>query len=263
MRKNVIYKVDAFASTLFSGNPAAVCPLKQWLSDEQMQAIAAENNLSETAFIVPIGNDYEIRWFMPNVEVDLCGHATLASAYVLFECLGKKTNAIIFHSRSGDLKVKKLNHLLEMDFPALPFNQISAAAELLNTVNVKPKEIYQSTFDLMMIFDKENDVRQAEVDLAAISKLANRGIILSAPGNSSDIYSRCFYPFGGAPEDPVTGSAHCAIIPYWSNRLGKQKLHARQGLKRQGELWGEIKNDRVLLAGECQLYLEGQIFLPD
>lgn len=150
-----------------------------------------------------------------------------------------------------------------MDFPSLPFEQINLNNELLNIVNIQPQEIYQSTFDLMMIFGREDDVRQAEVNLSAISKLANRGIILSAPGNNSDIYSRYFYPFGGAPEDPVTGSAHCVIVPYWSKRLGKQKLYACQGLKRQGELWCEINDDRVRLAGECQLYLEGHIFLPD
>lgn len=256
-----IYQVDAFAAKLFEGNPAAICPLTHWLTDEQMQAIAQENNLSETAFILPKGDFFEIRWFTPNTEVALCGHATLASAYVIFEFLGYKKDPIVFHSQTGELKVKKNENLLELDFPILPYNEMTPSDALLNALSIKPLETYESTFDLLLIFDNERSVKETQIDLEAISKLKKRGIILSAPGQNVDIYSRCFYPACGVLEDPVTGSAHCIIAPYWSKRLGKQKLHAIQGLKRQGELFCEVTQNRVLLSGACQLYLQGHIFI--
>lgn len=258
MKKMPIYQVDAFSSRLFEGNPAAVCPLAHWLSEDQMQAIAAENNLSETAFIVPKDGRYQIRWFTPNKEVELCGHATLASAFVIFEILQYKENQIIFDSKSGELIINKKNNLLEMSFPSLPF--IKAPFSSLQFINFKPSEIYESTFDLLLIFDNEDDIKEASVDLSMMSNLNYRGIILSAPAkNGADIYSRCFYPRYGVPEDPVTGSAHCVLAPYWSKRLDKKRIHAIQGLKRQGEIFCEVQNDRVLLSGSCQLYLEGNI----
>lgn len=263
MKKQIIYQVDAFASKLFYGNPAAVCPLTDWLSDAEMQSIAAENNLSETAFILPVTDDYQIRWFTPNSEVALCGHATLASAFIIFEYLSYPKDTIIFHSQSGELRVKKMGQLLQMDFPALPYTKVIPKPELLNAINMKPKEVYQSTFDMMLIFDREEEVKIAQLDLNAIANIQARGVILSAPGSNSDIYSRCFYPGCDVPEDPVTGSAHCVIVPYWSERLGKKKIHACQGLKRHGELFCEVNLDRVLLSGTCQLYLEGHIFIPD
>lgn len=262
MKKQQIYQVDAFASKLFGGNPAAVCPLAHWLDDELMQSIAAENNLSETAFIVPGGTHYEIRWFTPNTEVALCGHATLASAFVLFEFLNCEQNEILFQSKSGELRVKKVGDVLQMDFPALTYTKIAPTSALLDAVKVKPLEVYESTFDMLFILANEEDVKMASPDLHAVSKLNSRGIILSAPANKADVYSRCFYPGCDVPEDPVTGSAHCVIAPYWSNRLDKSTIHALQGGKRQGELWCEIRNDRVLLSGSCQLYLEGTIVLP-
>lgn len=263
MQKQPIFQVDAFASHLFGGNPAAVCPLTHWLSDQQMQLIAQENNLSETAFIVQNKEHYQIRWFTPNTEVALCGHATLASAFVVFEFLNHKKNTIVFYSQSGELHVQKDEHLLQMDFPALPYTKINPAPELLATIGVETREVYKSTFDLLCILNSEEMVRQAQPDLQAIAQLDHRGVILSAPGNQSDIYSRCFYPACDVPEDPVTGSAHCVIAPYWNNRLGKQKIHATQGLKRQGELWCEVQESRVLLSGACQLYLSGAIHLPE
>lgn len=263
MKKQLIYQVDAFASKLFFGNPAAVCPLTHWLSDIQMQLIAAENNLSETAFIVQESDGYRIRWFTPNTEVALCGHATLASAFIVFEFLNYKKDTIIFQSQSGELRVKKMDNLLQMDFPKLPYTKITPVSTLLDAINVKPQEIYESTFDMMLIFADEEEVKAAQPDLKTIAKIQKRGIILSAPGHNSDCYSRCFYPGCNVPEDPVTGSAHCVIVPYWSERLGKKKIHARQGLQRQGELLGEVNLNRVLLSGSCQLYLEGNIFLPD
>ena len=261
MKKQPIYQVDAFTSELFSGNPAAVCPLNHWLSDGQMQAIAAENNLSETAFIVPEGEHYQIRWFTPNTEVALCGHATLASAFVIFEFLDHKKEEIIFNSQSGELRVKKHADLLQMDFPVLPYVKITPSSSLLDALKVQPLAVYESTFDLLIILAHEREVQEAKPDLSAISTLSNRGVILSAPASQGDVYSRCFYPGCDVPEDPVTGSAHCVIAPYWSNRLGKNKIHAAQGLKRKGELWCEVTKDRVLLSGSCQLYLQGHIFL--
>ena len=263
MQKQPIFQVDAFASHLFGGNPAAVFPLTHWLSDQQMQLIAQENNLSETAFIVQNQEHYQIRWFTPNTEVALCGHATLASAFVVFEFLNHKKNTIVFYSQSGELHVQKDEHLLQMDFPALPYTKINPAPELLTTIGVEAREVYKSTFDLLCILDDEEMVRQSSPNLQAMSQLHYRGVILSAPGNHSDVYSRCFYPKCDVPEDPVTGSAHCVIAPYWSNRIGTLIIHATQGLKRQGELWCEMLDTRVLLSGACQLYLEGTLYLPE
>ena len=254
MNKLKLYQVDAFASDVFKGNPAAVCPLSQWLSDEQLQAIAQENNLSETAFIVADGNDYHIRWFTPNTEVALCGHATLASAYVIFEIMNYAKDQITFKSQSGELHVKRLAHALQMDFPALPYTPITPSTALLDAISVTPTEIYESTFDLLCIFDNESDVQNAQLDLAFISTLPQRGIILSAPSTQADVYSRCFYPRCDVPEDPVTGSAHCVIAPYWCNRLNQEHIHAIQGLKRVGELECYMQGDRVLLSGACHLY---------
>lgn len=258
-----LYQVDAFASTVFKGNPAAVCPLDDWLSDAQMQQIAAENNLSETAFFVPFKQGYHIRWFTPGTEVDLCGHATLASAYVLFEKLALTDNEIRFYSKSGVLKVTRDNKQLQMDFPALPYQEITPPKVLLDAFNIKPKIIFESTFDLLCVFDNEYDVECAAPNLSVIAELTYRGVILTAPSTKADIYSRCFYPGCEVPEDPATGSAHCVIAPFWSHQLNKTCIHAIQGLKRQGELICEIKNDRVLLSGSCHLYLEGKIFIPE
>ncbi|WED44037.1 PhzF family phenazine biosynthesis protein [Legionella cardiaca] len=261
MVTQLMYQVDAFTNKLFGGNPAAICPLKEWLDENLMQSIATENNLSETAFIVKEGEHYRIRWFTPNSEVALCGHATLASAYVIFEKLGYAGDSILFQSLSGELRVNRSNSQLQLDFPSLPYTPITASQALLTAMNVTPQEVYESTFDLLLIFNDEKEVERAQLDLNAISQLQNRGVILSAPSKKFDIYSRCFYPGCDVPEDPVTGSAHCVIAPYWSERLGKSSIHALQGLKRQGELLCEVKGDRVLLAGNCRLYLEGNIAL--
>ena len=263
MKELSLYQVDAFATSVFKGNPAAVCPLEYWLTDQQMQAIAEENNLSETAFIVSDGNQYQIRWFTPNTEVALCGHATLASAFVLFHLFNHPDSEIIFQSKSGELRVSKQNSQLQMDFPALPYKRITPSADFLRALNIVPKETYQSTFDLQCIFDDEADVQHAQLDLFAISQLEHRGVISSAPGKQSDIYSRCFYPACNVPEDPVTGSAHCVIAPHCSHRLNKNTLHAIQGLKRQGSLDCEVQGSRVLLTGTCHLYMQGTIFIPN
>ncbi|MCL9685391.1 PhzF family phenazine biosynthesis protein [Legionella maioricensis] len=262
MKSLAIYQVDAFASALFKGNPAAVCPLDKWLSDEQMQNIAAENNLSETAFFVPEGEGFRIRWFTPNEEVALCGHATLASAHVLFEQLGFAGEKIIFTSLSGELLIKKTARGLVMDFPALPYHEIEFLSQFQSLNLKKPKQVLQSQFDLMFVYENEEDVKEAQPDLDAVAGLDYRGLILTAPASSSDIYSRCFYPGCDVPEDPVTGSAHCVIAPYWCERLGKTEVNALQGGRRQGELFCEVKENRVLLHGTCHLYLEGRIYLP-
>lgn len=262
MIKQPIYQVDAFTSTLYTGNPAAVCPLNDWLDDTLMQLIARENNLSETAFIVRDENRYQIRWFTPNTEVDLCGHATLASAFVIFELLGHKEKELIFNSKSGLLTVRKDGELLQMDFPSLAFTRIKADQQLVEALKISPDEVYQSKFDTLCIYNDMKQVQQAKPDLSALAAMSCRGIILSAPGLDTDSYSRCFYPGCDVPEDPVTGSAHCVIAPYWCERLNKQKIHARQGGTRQGELWCEINQDRVILSGYSQLYLQGEICIP-
>lgn len=262
MKELTMYQVDAFASSLFKGNPAAVCPLKNWLSKEVMQAIAAENNLSETAFFVPEQNGYRIRWLTPNEEVALCGHATLASAYVLFEQLGFSDKEIIFYSQSGELKVRKEANGLAMDFPALNYT-VNDSINNFEQLNIKaPLKVFQSSFDLMFVYDDEQDVMAAEPDLKAVANLDCRGLILTAPGTQSDIFSRCFYPGCDVPEDPVTGSAHCVIAPYWCERLGKNRIHAIQGGHRQGNLNCEVKGNRVILEGTCHLYLKGTIYIP-
>lgn len=263
MKKLNLYQVDAFATAVFKGNPAAVCPLGAWLTDQQMQRIAEENNVSETAFFVPDGNHFHIRWFTPNTEVALCGHATLASSFILFEHLNYSGSEIVFQSQSGELRVTKQNNQLQMDFPALPYKKIIPSKALLNAMNVQPREVYQSTFDLLCIFDDESEVQKAHLDLFAISQLEHRGLILSAPGTTTDVYSRCFYPACNVSEDPVTGSAHCVIAPYWCERLNKNTITALQGLKRQGSLHCEIHKDRVLLSGTCHLYMHGTIFIPN
>ena len=257
-----LFQVDAFASALFKGNPAAVCPLDRWLSDELMQSIAAENNLSETAFFAPEGECFRIRWFTPTEEVALCGHATLASAYVLFEHLGFAKQQIIFNSQSGELIIKKAEQGLVMDFPVLSYHEIKSIPQLVSLNLKTPVQIVQSEFDLMFVYDHEKDVKEALPDLKEVAALDYRGLILTAPGDKSDIYSRCFYPGTDVPEDSVTGSAHCVIAPYWCEQLGKTKLSAWQGGRRQGELVCEVKKERVLLYGTCQLYLVGSIYLP-
>jgi len=256
-----IYQVDAFASKLFHGNPAAVCPLPEWVSDAQMQNIAAENNLSETSFIVKEKQGYGIRWFTPNTEVDLCGHATLAAAFVIFNFLETDSDLIKFHSKSGELIVKRNQNLLQMDFPALPYRKIENSEELLKLSDIQPEHFFQSKFDLLCVFKNQQEVFKAQPDLEKMAKLNYRGVIFSSVGDKTDIYSRCFYPKCGVPEDPVTGSAHCVLMPYWAESLQKKKITALQGLHRQGDLVCELVGERVILSGECQLYLVGKIYL--
>ncbi len=253
-----IYQVDAFASEVFKGNPAAVCPLEDWLPDQTLQAIAAENNLSETAFLVARGSDYDLRWFTPAAEVDLCGHATLGSAYVIANRLRPGADSIRFHTRSGILTVTRQGESFTLDFPALKRERAPDDPEVAAALGAAPVEIWQS-MDLMAVFQSEADVRGLRPDLTKVAALKTRGVIATAPGGECDFVSRFFAPQSGIPEDPVTGSAHCISTPYWAQRLGKSKLTARQISKRGGELFCEDRGDRVRIAGRAVLYLEGTI----
>ncbi|MES2690234.1 MAG: PhzF family phenazine biosynthesis protein [Bacteroidota bacterium] len=260
--KYSIYQVDAFAESVFSGNPAAVCPLDQWLSDDMMQKIAMENNLAETAFYVKQGRQYIIRWFTPKVEVDLCGHATLAAAFVLFNHGNHSGDVIHFHSpRSGDLMVTKQGELLTLNFPTDVFGQIALNDEILAAFDITPGLAFKGKTDYLLVFNTEEEIRQATPVLDAIAKLKGRGVMITAPGNEVDFVSRFFAPQSGIDEDPVTGSAHTTLIPYWSERLGKVELTAMQLSERKGYLQCRYLNDRVEISGKGKLYLTGEIYL--
>jgi predicted PhzF superfamily epimerase YddE/YHI9 len=251
-----IYQIDAFARRAFEGNPAAVCPLSSWLPDQLMQSIAAENNLSETAFFVPEGSDYSIRWFTPVAEVDLCGHATLASAWVLFNCLGFEGDRVRFNSKSGPLAVSRDGDGLVMDFPSHPPRPCATPVEILEAFDATPVECLQHD-DYLVIFDDKKAVLQADPKIDILAGLDSRGVIISAPSDEYDFVSRFFAPSVGIPEDPVTGSAHTQLTPYWAGRLGKQHLHAKQVSARGGELNCTLQGDRVLIAGHAVKYLQG------
>ncbi len=253
-----IYQVDAFASQVFAGNPAAVCPLEDWLPDEVLQAIALENNLSETAFFVKRGTDYDLRWFTPAYEVDLCGHATLGSAYVIATYLENGRAEVRFQSRSGPLTVFREGDLYTLDFPALPPRRIEDSAEVAAALGAAPVELWDET-KLMAVFASEADVAGLKPDMGKVAALETRGVIATAPGESCDFVSRYFAPKAGIPEDPVTGSAHCILTPYWSTRLGKTRMSARQISARGGALEVEARGARVRIAGRVAPYLVGRI----
>jgi PhzF family phenazine biosynthesis protein len=255
-----IYQIDAFTDRPFSGNPAGVCPLETWLEDSVMQNIAAENNLPETAFFVKNGDGYDLRWFTPTVEIDLCGHATLASAFVIMNYIDPSTPEVVFSTRSGELRVKREKNLFVMDFPSQPPIPCDAPGDLVAGLDIKPKEVLKSQ-DYLVVLEGEDDVRNLAPDFERLKRLDLRGIIVTAPGSEADFVSRFFGPGIGINEDPVTGSSHCTLIPYWSKRLGKKKLHALQLSKRGGELFCEMQEDRVLIAGRCALYMKGTISL--
>ncbi|MCS6960486.1 MAG: PhzF family phenazine biosynthesis protein [Pseudanabaenaceae cyanobacterium SKYGB_i_bin29] len=256
-----IYYVDAFTDRLFTGNPAAVCILAEWLPDAVLQAIAAENNLSETAFVVPQEERWELRWFTPTTEVDLCGHATLATAHVLFHhycCQGER---LIFHTKSGDLTVLQAGDFLTLDFPALPPRPCSYPSLLVAALGEPPLEVLCS-HDYLVVYDQEETIVNLRPDLALLPQLDLRGVIITARGKEVDFVSRFFAPKLGIPEDPVTGSAHCTLIPYWGGKLGKGRLKARQLSRRGGYLEGELQGERVLLAGQAVTYMQGTIDCP-
>jgi PhzF family phenazine biosynthesis protein len=252
------YQVDAFATRAFSGNPAAVCPLKSWLDDGLLQAIAEENNLSETAFFVPSETGFKLRWFTPIKEVDLCGHATLATAHVIFEILGYSKQIITFETRSGELFVEKRGKLLEMDFPARPPTPCETSETLVQGLGRHPIEVLAAD-DYLAVFDSEATVRAIAPDQALLGQLDLRGVIVTAPGTDVDFVSRFFAPKFGIPEDPVTGSAHCELAPYWANKLGKNTLSAKQVSRRGGNLTCKMKADRVVLSGGAITFMEAEI----
>ena len=253
-----IYQVDAFASEVFAGNPAAVCPLEAWLPDQVMQAIAMENNLSETAFIVRRGEDYDLRWFTPAVEVDLCGHATLGSAYVVAHHLEPGRDRIVFHSRSGPLTVTRDGALFTLDFPAQPPERLEDHAPVEDALGAAVEELWRADKTMAVLTD-EAAVLAATPDLAKVAALPGDGLIVTGPGDGCDFVSRYFAPHAGIPEDPVTGSAHCVLTPYWARRLDKARLSARQVSARGGELEVEDRGERVLISGRVAPYLEGRI----
>ena len=255
-----MWQVDAFATKVFAGNPAAVCLLDAWLEDGVLQAIAAENNLSETAFLMPRGGEIELRWFAPAKEVALCGHATLAAAKVLFDLRGWKEETIRFRTRQcGVLTVAKRGEWFEMDFPALPATPVQTPAGLAAALGAEPRQVLASTDDWLAVLDDEATVRELKPDFAALKNFNCRCVVPTARGDEVDFTSRAFAPRYGIPEDPVTGSAHCALAPYWAGVLGKDELRAFQVSARGGEVRCRVAGDRVMLAGHAVVYLEGAI----
>jgi PhzF family phenazine biosynthesis protein len=253
-----IYHVDAFTNRVFHGNPAGVCPLDRWLDDAAMQAIAAENNLSETAFFVRRGSDYDLRWFTPVTEVDLCGHATLASAHVLFTRLDRAATSVTFHTKSGPLVVTRDGDRLVMDFPSRPPAPCPVPAGLVDGLGATPRETLQAR-DVLAVFDDEDAIRRLTPNIAALEHVDTFGIIVTARGRDVDFVSRFFAPRKGVPEDPVTGSAHCTLVPFWAGRLGRTRLTARQLSTRGGEIACELAGDRVRLAGHAVTFMEGSL----
>lgn len=256
------YQVVAFTDRLFAGNPAGVCVLqREWLPDEVMQAIAHENDLPETAFMIERGDYLDLRWMTPTVEVDLCGHATLAAAHVLFEHLGRAGETIIFQSRSGELRVDRERPRLVLDFPATPAAPCETAEGIVKALRAKPEAVLKGR-DYMAVFSSEEEVAALKPDMELTAQLDGQGIIATAPGRECDFVSRYFVPAAGISEDPVTGSTHCALIPYWSERLEKRELRARQISARGGELFCENRGKRVGIGGHARTYVEGTLRLP-
>lgn len=259
--KQTMYQIDAFSESVFGGNPAAVCILEKWLSEEIMQKIAAENNLAETAFVVKKGTDFEIRWFTPTIEVALCGHATLASAYVLYEHLDYAATEINFYSRhSGKLSVTKNDDVLTLNFPQDPVEKVDPPASILSAFKKPPLEVYKGKTDFLLLYENQQDIEACDPNHFILKNSKARGVIVTATGNDVDFVSRFFAPGSGVDEDPVTGSAHTTLTPFWAERLGKTKLTAEQLSKRKGNLLCEIKDDRVKISGRARTYLVGEIF---
>ncbi len=254
-----VFIVDAFTSRLFGGNPAAVCPLTEWLPDETMQLLAAEHNLSETVFFVPTATGYHLRWFTPATEVKLYGHATLAAAHILYTELGYTADTILFDSLSGVLKVNRMNNVqIQLDFPAAFASPVDVPpAGLLEGLSVNNGAVYVTSFDYMVVLQQQQQVEMLQPDFKLLATVKARGVIVTAPGDDVDFVSRCFYPQSGIDEDPVTGSAHTIMVPYWAQQLGKTKLAAVQVSKRKGYLSCELDGDRVLMSGQAVTYLKG------
>jgi PhzF family phenazine biosynthesis protein len=258
-----VFHVDAFTAKPFAGNPAAVCPLAGWLDDLLLRAVAAENNLSETAFFVARGDHYELRWFTPRCEVKLCGHATLASAFVVLQILEPGKSSVRFETRSsGALTVSRDGDLIAMDFPVLtPWKCSDPPTALIEGLGKAPAAVVQIADNYFAVYEQEEEVRRIRPNFRLLEKLHPAGVAITAPGEDSDFVSRYFAPSYGIPEDPVTGSTHCSLAPYWAQRLGKTSLHARQVSERGGELWCEVKGERVILMGNAVLTLRGELLV--
>lgn len=261
-----IYQVDAFTDRVFAGNPAAVVPLTEWLPDADLQAMALENNLAETAYFVPTpndpGHDFHLRWFTPKIEVDLCGHATLATAAVLYRELGWAEDEIRFKAMAGDLIVRKRRDMFELDFPARPPVAEPPPEGFAEALGAQPLEFYKAK-KFMAVLEDEAAVRAVQPDLDFIAGMPGDGLIVTGKGDSVDCASRYFAPHAGIAEDPVTGSAHCTIVPYWAEKLGRKELHARQISARGGDLYCTLVDDRVLIAGQAVLYMKGVVHVGD
>ncbi len=256
----VLYQVDAFTSKLFGGNPAAVCPLEKWLPDDILLRLAKENNLSETAFFLPEGEGFRLRWFTPEYEIDLCGHATLATAFVLFHHLHYGKQTITFYTKSGDLIVQKNGELIELNFPSRMPVDCEAPPDLLKGFNLMPLKIMKSR-DYFLVYENEIQVRNIVPNFHFLNNIDTIGIIVTSRSSNADFVSRFFVPNSVIGEDAVTGSAHCSLIPYWASELNKKQLFAKQISEREGELWCEHKDDRVTMAGSAVLYLKGEYFI--
>lgn len=256
-----LYQIDAFTDKLFAGNPAAVCPLDEWLEDDVLQKIAIENNLAETAFFVKLetGN-YHLRWFTPEIEMDLCGHATLASAYVLFEELAYPHDKIIFESKSGPLVVSKIDDYLQLDFPSRPPKRTELPAAIRQALNIQPREVWKAR-DYLLVYESEEDIKNLKPNIGLLDQvnIDPGGIIVTAKGEEVDFVSRFFTPQASVFEDPVTGSAHCTLVPFWADRLSRTNFHAIQISSRGGELFCDLRDDRVFIRGKAIKYLKGTI----
>jgi len=259
--KITIYQVDAFTDKVFGGNPAAVCPLDKWIDAGLMQNIALENNLSETAFFVPKGDAFEIRWFTPKLEINLAGHPTLATAHVIFDHLGYAREEILFQTmKSGELKASKKNGIIRLDFPGYDVGKVAPPEPLLKGLGAPPKEVFLGR-DYFAVYNNEKEILALDPDFRELARLDCLGIIVTAPGDSCDFVSRFFAPRAGINEDPVTGSAHTLLIPYWAKKLNKNKLHAYQVSERRGELFCEYLGERVIIGGRAVTFMKGEIIL--
>ncbi|MGL6030444.1 MAG: PhzF family phenazine biosynthesis protein [Legionella sp.] len=256
-----IFQIDAFTDKVFHGNPAAVCILTEWLNDELMQAIAAENNLSETAFIIEDERGFHIRWFTPNGEISLCGHATLAAGFALLESGKANGDVVHFNSLSGVLSVERDKDVFILDFPKLNYNPASDPESIAALIDQPVAEVYTSDLDYLVVLKDESAVFNAQIELKQLTHLSKRGLIITAASDHADFYSRCFYPKHNIAEDPVTGSAHCVLIPFWAERLQKTAMRAVQGYRRQGEILCELNGERVYIAGHCRWFMKGHLVI--
>lgn len=257
-----VYQVDAFAESLFTGNPASVIPFYEWPSDDLMQKIAMENNQSETAFFVPKGEYFELRWFTPEFEIDLCGHATMAAAHVIYEHMDYSDPAVVFVTKSGRLFVdREREGIYTMDFPAWPPRELQVTERVAQSIGVRPEALYANDRDMMAVIDSEKELRAIKPDMRLINELDCVCLIVTAKGEEHDFVSRVFCPGAGIPEDPVTGSAHCALVPYWAERLNRDTLKAYQVSRRGGALSCKLAGDRIRLSGKAMTYMRGVISL--